>query len=86
MSKFETNIIKTKDDIIILNVTKIHNVMPLKDGMIGKAIEVILSCENYVQSLYAYRYVQLLYKNYNLSYSQLMFLYDVYVEQYNKIM
>jgi len=72
------------DDEVIFNVKKNKMSIDLKDGMIGKAISVILSCETYLQFLVAYEYIKLLYINYNLTYDQWDWLYKIYCEHYAK--
>jgi len=63
-----------------------RNKLELKQGMIGKAVDVIKSCKTYRQFLVADRYVKLMYHNYNMDYSQLQFLSNVYMDEYNKVL
>ena len=57
-----------------------------KNGMVAKAVDVIQSCKTYQQFLVADKYLNLLYRKYNVNYSQIQFLSNVYVDSYNRVL
>jgi len=57
-----------------------------KDGMVAKAVDVVQSCKTYRQFLVADRYLNLMYRNYNMNFSQISFLSNVYIDSYNKVL